>query len=59
MGNDFWFLTGMGVLVFLCYAGSGLHNYLSNKHKQRIIKRDKKDDKPFPYYYEYTEKGKP
>jgi hypothetical protein len=35
MDSVFGFLAGIGVMVFLMYAGSGLHNYLSNKHKSK------------------------
>lgn len=29
----FQFLAGVGIMVFLIYAGMGLYNYLSNNNK--------------------------
>lgn len=35
MDSLFGLFFGIAILVFACYAASGLHNYLSNKHKQK------------------------
>jgi len=33
MGKEFGIFAGIGLLVFLCYAGMGLYEYLANKNK--------------------------
>lgn len=35
MDSTFWFFAGIGIMCFLIYAGNGLDNYLSNKHKSK------------------------
>ena len=33
MIDAFRFFAGMGLMIFLCYAGMGLYEYLKNKNK--------------------------
>lgn len=35
MDGGFWTPLGIGVMIFLIYAGDGLNDYLRNKNKSK------------------------